>query len=155
MSACRHLLIVASQSRAMPALGRLKAVASELDAVLRAPSLGGFEAGLREGTSLLLDPPDVETVRDAIAAAVTYAAERKAVLCIGFLGHGFIIGGDPTMYFMGPDSVDQNPLSAISVGDVLLMAADTVGVAGVLAIIDTCHAADTVGEARHCQHLAG
>jgi hypothetical protein len=120
-------------------LGQLDRAARELEKVLRDPGVGAFEAGLTDGTALLLGELPAETVRTKLQAAIRYAVARDAVLAVGFLGHGSIVGNDPTLYFLAWDSRPDSPTTGINVSDVLVEAAGRLP--GVLALIDTCHAA--------------
>jgi hypothetical protein len=147
----RHLLLVASQCAEKNGdgqrLGQLEVVARELDQVLRDPRIGGFGPGLADGTSLLLGDGlpvetalNAETIKEKLQDAIVHAAEHGAVLGLGFLGHGFIVGDDPRLHFMAWDSTARSPASGIDISAFLLEAADRPGIRGVLAVIDTCHA---------------
>ncbi|WP_344554887.1 hypothetical protein [Kitasatospora saccharophila] len=63
-----------------------------------------------------------------------------ATLVFAFLGHGQ--SHDPTtLWYMAADSKDQESLHCVNIGEMIHLAADHPGVAGVVALIDTCHAA--------------
>jgi hypothetical protein len=138
------VLVVASQCRApMGRLIRLEQAATDLYEVFRDPGPGACEPGLPgdQDVALVYGELDVDEIRRLVKSAIRYAAESEAVLVLALLGHGFIAGSGPRLYFMGWDSRETARLSAIDVPELLLDAADTVGIRGVIGIVDTCTAA--------------
>ena len=79
--------------------------------------------------------------RALIRDAIRYAAERQATLVLAFLGHGTIPGDESSLYYMAPNSVPQDRTLAVNVPVLLTEAADAAGVDGLIALLDTCHAA--------------
>src|SRR5690606_3433628 len=75
-----------------------------------------------------------------------------AVMVVALLGHGFTTPQQTDLYYMVHASTTQSTLSAVHVGSLLADAADEVGVDGVIAVIDTCHAGGGVPNA---SRLAG
>lgn len=144
MTGPRHLLVIASQCSTMgKPLADLEPAAHALDAVLRDPDVGGCAPGLPDGRSLavLRAGQDNGWIYAAVRKAIEHAAACQATLVLALLGHGFIAGDDPTLYFMAPDSAEDVRDSAVNVGELLVEACDRQGVAGVLAVVDTCNAA--------------
>nr|WP_240673525.1 hypothetical protein [Streptomyces sp. S10(2018)] len=144
----RHVLVIGAQCRAMGALTRLEQAACELHAVLTDPALGGCEARTGEYPSLLVNrelrPADV---REAVVMAVRQAKADSAVLVVALLGHGFTSPQQTELYFMVSDSTTESVLSAVNVRQLLAEAADEAGVDGVIALVDTCHAAGAAPDA--------
>lgn len=141
----RHLLLVASQCESMPHLEHLKEAADTLHQVLTDRSLGQCQSGLPDGRSLLCGELDADSVRQEIRSAIEHASRHAATLVLCLLGHGFVPGeGDPTLYLMTWHSVSGIRRAAVNVAELLLEAADHPGVNGVLAVVDTCHAAAAV-----------
>ena len=143
MTGARHLLVVASQCTSMGVLPDLDAVAGELHDVLRDGGLGGCQPGLPSGQALVLltteqTDTDVHTV---VGEAIEHARACRATLVLALIGHGFIAGDDPTLYFMTPGSEEEVRHTAVNVNELLIEACDRPGVAGVIGIIDTCNAA--------------
>lgn len=64
------------------------------------------------------------------------------MLVVALLGHGMASGTG--LHFMAGDSLAEAPLTAVDVGSLLTQALDTQGLAGVIAIVDTCHAGNAV-----------
>ena len=139
--AARHVLVVASQSRTMGQLTSLSEAASGLRDVFLDPDIGACAPGLPGTDALLYGELPASEIESNIKEAIEYAAARRAVLVLAILGHGFISGSDPTLYFMGWDSKEGVRNSAVDVGKLLIEAADRAGVNGVVGIIDTCTAA--------------
>jgi hypothetical protein len=146
MTPPRHLLLIASQCLPMGDLPDLEPVARELHDALRDPEAGGCAPGLPDGRSLIVlrdgDPDGTaERIERTFHQAVTYAADRRATLVVVLAGHGFVPGDLPTLYFMAPTSRYPVRDSAVDVPRLLTEAADRPGIAGVIAVVDTCHAA--------------
>ena len=150
----RHVLVVASQCADMRPLPELAAAATALHDVLCDAELGGCAPGLPDGRGLLLVGPrqtnaDIYT---SVRAAIAHADACQATLVLALLGHGFVPGDSSTLYFMGPNSVEDVRDSAVNVPELLLEAADRSRIAGVIGIIDTCHAG---GAQPNLRELAG
>lgn len=147
----RHLLIVASQCRAMPYLDGLHDAAAQLSRRLLDPALGGCVPALPDGVALLGGRQGDEHIpSDTIRAAIAEAAQRAAAvdegatLVLALLGHGFTPGASPSLYMMGADSIDQDRRTGVYVAEALNGAADQTGINGVIALVDTCSAAAAV-----------
>ncbi|NUR62801.1 MAG: hypothetical protein HOV87_29720, partial [Catenulispora sp.] len=144
MTGPRHLMVIASQCSTMgEPLAELEPAAHALHTVLSDPELGGCAPGLPDGRSLavLAAGQDNGWVYATVRRAIDHAAACRATLVLALLGHGFIAGDDPTLYFMTPDSAEDVRDSAVNVGELLVEACDRQGVAGVVAVVDTCNAA--------------
>jgi hypothetical protein len=144
MTGPRHLLVVASQCVAMGRLPDLATVAGSLHDVFQDARLGGCLPGLPDGRGLILLDTPGQTNADVYAtvrAAIDHAAKRRATLVLALIGHGFIAGDDPTLYFMAPGSEEEVRDQAVNVRELILEAADRQGVAGFIGIVDTCNAA--------------
>ncbi|MFG2998691.1 hypothetical protein [Streptomyces sp. NPDC048340] len=142
-TARRHVLVVAPQCASMEHLTRLEEAAGGLYGVLADPALGGCEPGLPDGRSALVtgDGLTSRVVRDTVHEAVRHAAEHGAALVLALLGHGFAPGRSSTLHLMCADSTEDLRQDSVNVSELLTVASDHPGVAGVLGIIDTCHAA--------------
>ncbi|HET6355899.1 hypothetical protein [Streptomyces sp.] len=127
----------------MNRLKSLQQAATGLYEVLADPSLGACESGLPAGHNALVTGDDVTSaqITDLVGEAIRYAAQSRAVLVLAFLGHGFAPGGTSTLHLMGADSTEDIRDRSVNVSELLTAAADHPHVAGVLAIVDTCHAA--------------
>lgn len=148
IAARRHLLVIASQCRRMNQLDQLEEVARELHTALLDEELGGCVPGLPHGRpSLYYDKLSSAEIRVTVEDAIRYAGDQGATLVLALLGHGFTPGDAPTLYLMGTDAVEGDPLSAVEVGSLLRNAADRPGVNGVIGIVDTCHAAGSLPSA--------
>jgi hypothetical protein len=137
----RHVLVVASESRSMGQLTSLREAANGLRDAFLDPDIGACAPGLPGNEALLYGALPALEIESKIKAAIEYAAARGAALVLAILGHGFIPGIDPTLYFMGWDSKEDVRDGAVDVGKLLVEAADRSGVKGVVGIIDTCTAA--------------
>ncbi|MGC4778637.1 hypothetical protein [Micromonospora chalcea] len=145
MSIRRHLLVVATQCHTMgPPLARLEEAAQALHVTLTDDRLGACVPGLPRESGLLVGYLDQAEIERNVRTAVEYAAEHSATLVLALLGHGFVPGENPTLYLMAQDSVQGLPNTAVNVPALLQAAVDRMGVAGVLALIDTCSAAGAV-----------
>jgi hypothetical protein len=136
----RHVLVVTSQCEQEGDLPELGKVAESLRDILLDPEVGCCAAGLPGGIAMLADRLATTEIIAKIGDAIEYAARNDAVLLLAFLGHGFIPGSDPTLYFMGWNSAAEDRNSGVNIRDLLTRAADTPGIQGVLGIIDTCTA---------------
>jgi vWA-MoxR associated protein middle region (VMAP-M) 2 len=137
----RHLLVVASQCRAMDHLRRLEQAARELHEALTDPALGACIPGLADGRSYFYDELSSAEIGATVQAAIRFAGEQGATLVLALLGHGFTPGDTATLYLMGTDAEEGERTKAVEVGPLLRDAADQLGVNGVIGIVDTCHAA--------------
>ncbi len=140
----RHVLVVASQCASEDELTELGEIAASLRDIFLDPYLGCCEAGLPNGKALLDERLAAAEISAGVEAAIDYAAGNEAALLLVFLGHGFIPGIDPTLYFMGWNSVAGDRNSGVNIRDLLSRAADTPGIRGVAGIIDTCTAAAAI-----------
>lgn len=144
MSVRRHVLVVATQCDGMPHLARLDEAARALHGTLVDDRYGACAEGLPDRAGLLIGRLEQAEVERAVRAAVEYAAERGATLVVALLGHGFVPGEQPTLYLMARGSRLEEANTAVNVPALLEAAVDRRGVAGVLALIDTCNAAGAV-----------
>ncbi|MFJ9870573.1 hypothetical protein [Streptomyces sp. NPDC101165] len=144
----RHVLVVGAQCTDMGPLARLEEAAEGLHAVLTAPALGGCTARPGDHGSLLvsatLEPDDV---RKAMHEAVRRAKADSAVLVVALLGHGFTPPQQTDLHYMVAQSTTRSTMSAVNVRQLLAEAVDEPGVEGVIALIDTCHAAGAAPDA--------
>ncbi|MCP9943565.1 hypothetical protein LUX12_00095 [Streptomyces somaliensis] len=143
MTGPRHALVIGAQCPDLGPLEELEEAARALHDTLTAPWAGGCEKDPPGRTTLLcgagVTRADVES---AIRAAALDAGDAGAVLVVALLGHGTASGTG--LYFMAGDSLAEAPLTALDVGSLLAQALDTRGLAGVIAIVDTCHAGNAV-----------
>ncbi|WOI61346.1 vWA-MoxR associated conflict system protein [Streptomyces fradiae] len=143
MTGPRHALVIGAQCPDLGLLDGLEDAAGALHDTLTAPWAGGCEKDPPGRASLLcggtVTRADVEA---AVRAAALAAADAGAVLVVALLGHGMASGTG--LHFMAGDSRAESPLTAVDVGALLAQALDTQGLAGVIAIVDTCHAGNAV-----------
>lgn len=125
----------------MSPLTNLREAASGLRDVFLDPHIGACAPALPNNEALLYGELPAPEIEDKIKAAIEYTAAKGAALVLAILGHGFIPGRDPTLYFMGWGSKEGERVNAVDVGKLLVEAADTPGMKGVVGIIDTCAAA--------------
>jgi hypothetical protein len=140
----RHVLVIASQCEREEELHELGKIAASLRDILLDPEVGCCTAGLPGGIALLAERLDSSEIIAKAGEAIEYAARSDAALLLAFLGHGFIPGTDPTLYFMGWNSAAGDRNSGVNIRDLLARAADTPGIRGVTGIIDTCTAAAAI-----------
>jgi vWA-MoxR associated protein middle region (VMAP-M) 2 len=142
----RHALVVASQCEHAGELPELGLIAESLRDIFLDPDVGCCAAALPDGAALLAGRLSFTEIIEKIDEAIGYAAHNGATLLLAFLGHGFIPGTHPTLYFMGWNSVEGDGNSGVNITDVLTRAANTPGIRGVAAVIDTCTAAAAIPE---------
>lgn len=140
----RHVLVVASQCASEEELAGLGEISTSLRDIFLDPDIGCCTAGLPDGVALLSGQLAAADIAAKIGESIEYAASNGATLVLAVLGHGFIPGNDPTLYFMGWNSAAGNRNSAVNISEYLLRAADTPGIKGVTGIVDTCTAAAAV-----------
>ncbi|MGW1180955.1 vWA-MoxR associated conflict system protein [Streptomyces drozdowiczii] len=144
----RHVLVVGAQCTAMGRLSRLEKAARELHSVLTDPALGACVPRTGEHGSLLVSATlTTDDVRNAVHEAVRCAREDNAVLVVALLGHGFTPPQQTDLYYMVAGSTTGSTMSALNVGQLLTEAVDEPGVEGVIALVDTCHAAGGMPDA--------
>ncbi|WP_019354863.1 tetratricopeptide repeat protein [Streptomyces sp. AA1529] len=152
-SGVRHVLVIGAQCRSMGRLSRLEEAARDLHSVLTDPEVGGCRARYGHHPSLLVgEELEPEDVRRAVHEVTRRATADGAAMVVALLGHGFTTPQQTDLYYMVGSSTTQSTLSAVHVGSLLADAADEVGVDGVIALIDTCHAGGAVPNA---SRLAG
>ncbi|MFF1628868.1 hypothetical protein [Streptomyces sp. NPDC058272] len=133
----------------MRVLSRLEDAARNLHSVLTDPALGACVARTGDHPSLLVSAAlKPEDVRTAVREAVCRARDDNAVLVVALLGHGFTTPQQTDLYYMVADSTTGSIGSAVHVGQLLTEAVDEPGVEGVVALVDTCHAAGATPDAR-------
>ncbi|SPE99943.1 hypothetical protein [Streptomyces sp. MA5143a] len=146
--AVRHVQVIAAQCTAMGPLSQLEKAARELHDALTDPMLGGCQARTGEYPSLLIgDDLTPQDIGKAVDTVVRQAKADGAVLVLALLGHGFTPPQRTDLYFMVRNSTTQSLRSAVDVGRLITEAADEPGIDGVIAIVDTCHAAGGVPDA--------
>ncbi|BAU87438.1 hypothetical protein SLA_6572 [Streptomyces laurentii] len=143
MTGPRHLLVIGAQCPGLGLLDALEEATHALHDTLTTPWAGACAPGPAPGPTLLygreLTRQDVES---AVRAAGRAAAEAGAVLVLAFLGHGMAAGTE--LYFMAGDSQAEQPLTAVNLSALLGDLADTPGLDGLVALVDTCHAGHAV-----------
>ncbi|SCF93405.1 MULTISPECIES: hypothetical protein [unclassified Streptomyces] len=138
----RHVLVVAAQCRSMRTLSRLEEAARDLHDVLTDSARGGCVPRTGEHCSLIVSASlTTEDVRAALHEAVRRARADNAVLVVALLGHGFTPPQQTELHFMVAESTTGSTMSALNVAQLLTEAVDEPGVKGVIALVDTCHAA--------------
>ncbi|WP_374984785.1 hypothetical protein [Streptomyces fradiae] len=143
MTGPRHALVIGAQCPDLGLLDGLEEAAVAMHDTLTAPWAGGCEKDPPGRASLLCGGAVTRTdVESAVRAAALAAGDAGAVLVVALLGHGMASGTG--LHFMAGDSRAESPLTAVDVGALLAQALDTQGLAGVIAIVDTCHAGNAV-----------
>ncbi|MER5530174.1 hypothetical protein ABT075_37255 [Streptomyces sp. NPDC002677] len=141
----RHALVVAPQCTELATLDGLHDVALGLRDVLTDDWRGGcahtpaVESALLHGASV--GQADIEA---AIRSAARRAGESGAVLVVAFLGHGITSGNNSRLFLMAGDSRPDETGSAVNVAHELERALETPGLAGLVALVDTCHAGGAI-----------
>ncbi|WOX26365.1 hypothetical protein [Streptomyces solicathayae] len=144
----RHVLVVGAQCADAGWLDRLEEAARGLHSVLTDPAFGVCVARTGEHPSLLAGATIAsDDIRRAVREAVRRAGEENAVLVVAILGHGFTPTRGADLYYMAADSTGTAG-SAINVRQLLLEAVDEPGVEGIIALIDTNHAASAMPDSR-------
>ncbi|MGW4786729.1 vWA-MoxR associated conflict system protein [Streptomyces sp. NPDC004230] len=139
----RHVLVVGAQCRGAEELPGLEGAARRLHRALVDPDLGAcLDRGEGETGSLLvgtaLGKPVVEK---AIAAAVSRAKEDGGgPLVLAMLGHGIGGCGGP-LYFVTSGSTQDGAIHQLEVASTIGTVTNEPGLGGLIAIVDTCHAA--------------
>jgi hypothetical protein len=138
----RHLLVIATQCPAQPRIDRLERAADTLFGVLTEPDVGAAKGTLLAGSA---SKTEVET---AVTQAIVRAAAEGAVLVLAFLGHGFTLPNRAALYYMAGNTKLDEPTSGVEVGRLLSEAVQQPGIAGVIGLVDTCHAAGAIPDMR-------
>lgn len=138
----RHLLVVATQCESESHLDRLGSAADILLDSLTTPEIGDAKGSVLGGPA---EKPDIEST---VRRAVEEAGAEGAVLILAFLGHGFADETGGSLYFMAHDTRRDEPASGVDVARLLAEAAKQPGIAGVIGLIDTCHAGGGVPDLR-------
>lgn len=138
----RHVLVVGSQCTGAEELPGLEGAARRLHRALVNPDLGAcLDRGEGETGSLLvgtaLGKPVVEK---ALAAAVGRAKEDGGPLVLAMLGHGIGGCGGP-LYFVTSGSTQDGAIHQLDVASTIGAVTNEPGLGGLIAIVDTCHAA--------------
>ncbi|MEU2981878.1 hypothetical protein ABZ678_34395 [Streptomyces hirsutus] len=138
----RHVLVVGAQCSGAEELPGLEDAARRLHKVLVDPDLGACrDRGEGETGSLLVGTAlGKEVVGKAIATAVGQAKEDRGPLVLALLGHGTGGCGGP-LYFVTSGSTQDGAIHQLDVASTIGAVANETGVDGVIAIVDTCHAA--------------
>ncbi|GAA4891497.1 hypothetical protein ACFPM3_17935 [Streptomyces coeruleoprunus] len=147
MTEPRHALVIGAQCPDLGHLEELDGAARALHDALTSPWSGACEKDPLHGTTLLCGEPLTRAeVEDAVLTAALGAGRAGAVLVVALLGHGMASGTD--LYFMTGGSRAEEPATAVDVGSLLTRALNTQGVAGIIAVVDTCHAANALPDLR-------
>ncbi|MDG4827859.1 hypothetical protein O7627_00915 [Solwaraspora sp. WMMD1047] len=134
----------------MPTLETLAEAAHGLHTTLLDPERGACVPALPSthrplpGGSIRVGALTADEVRTDVRAAVRHAGTEGAVLVLALMGHGFSPGDGSDLYLMVGDSREGESIGAVNVSQLLTDAADHVGLAGLIGIIDTCSAAGAV-----------
>ncbi|GAA3377814.1 hypothetical protein GCM10020367_54980 [Streptomyces sannanensis] len=143
MTEIRHVLVIAPQCPALGALKGLETVAESLYEAVTNPWLGGCEKGPLTSPSLLSGGSVTQAgVEQAIREAADRAGKAGATLVLALIGHGTVSGG--RLYFMAGSSTAGDIHTGVDVGALLLQTLEAPGLNGVIAIVDTCHAAGAI-----------
>lgn len=142
----RHVLVIAPQCPEMGLLDGLDDVARALHGSLTHRRGGACTDAPSAGVVSLLHGASLGQARieAAIRGAARRAGEAGAVLVLALIGHGMTPGQHSTLYLMAGDSRPDVINTAVNVGELLTQALDTPGLAGVIALVDTCHAGGAV-----------
>ncbi|MFF1903575.1 hypothetical protein [Kitasatospora sp. NPDC058218] len=138
----RHVLLIATQSDAAgEKLPQLESAADDLFRALTDQAIGGcLPSPAAEATRLRSGSVGRREIDEAVRAAVRAAGQAGATLVLAFLGHGQTPSNGARLWYMAADSEADEADSSVDVPALLEIAADCKGVAGVIAVIDTCHA---------------
>ncbi|MFI8301479.1 hypothetical protein ACIGCZ_36845 [Streptomyces nigra] len=138
----RHVLVVGAQCRGAEELPGLEDAARRLHRVLVDPDLGAcVDRGEGEAGSLLVGTALGKTaVENALTAAVGRAKDDGGPLVLALLGHGTGGCGGP-LYFVTSGGTRDGEIHQLHVPSVIGTAANATGPSGLIAVIDTCHAA--------------
>lgn len=138
----RHLLVVGAQCRGAEELPGLEDAARRLHRALVDPDLGAcLDRGEGETGSLLVGTALGKTaVEKALAAAVGRAKDDGGPLILALLGHGTGGCGGP-LYFVTSGSAQDGAIHQLHVPSVIGTVTNETGPSGLIAVIDTCHAA--------------
>ncbi|WP_147286312.1 hypothetical protein [Streptomyces parvulus] len=127
----------------------LEGAARVLGQVLQQEDLGACAPALGDGGVLLYGPAVTQAqIEAAVRAATRRAGEAGATLVLAFLGHGMAGSGRSELYVMGADAEPDVLSTAVNVGHLIVQAAEQPGVDGVIALVDTCHAAGAVPDVK-------
>ncbi|MFB7608153.1 vWA-MoxR associated conflict system protein [Streptomyces gardneri] len=140
MTEARHVLVIAAQclDPALGALAELQGAAASLHEALTSPALGACESRYASATLLYGEQLTQILIEQAIRAAGRRAGEAGAVLVLALLGHGIESGG--SLHYMGSDARQSDLTTTVDVASHLRAVAETPGLGGLMAIVDTCHA---------------
>ncbi|MEU0414381.1 hypothetical protein ABZ307_42350 [Streptomyces griseorubiginosus] len=141
----RHVLVVGAQCRGAEELPGLEDAARRLHRALVDPDLGAcLDRGEGETGSLLVGTALGRTaVWNAISGAVDRAKADGGPLILALLGHGIGGCGGP-LYFVTSGDTQDGEIHQLHVPSVIGTAANATGPSGLIAVIDTCHAAAAV-----------
>ncbi|GAA2570788.1 hypothetical protein GCM10010304_06380 [Streptomyces roseoviolaceus] len=129
-------------------LSRLEDAARDLHSVLTDPALGACIPRTGDYPSLLVGSLTSEDVRKAVRESVRRAGDENAALVVALMGHGFTTPHQAHLYYMVADSITGSIGSAVNVSQMLIEAADEPGIEGVVALVDTNHAATAMPDSR-------
>ncbi|MEU3622495.1 hypothetical protein [Amycolatopsis coloradensis] len=139
---------MAAQNETAGHLSSLDSAADDLRTRLANPAIGACAPNdARPGTKA--------EIEQAVRTAIETAGKRRAVLVLAFLGHGFTTDQDSHLYYMAADSRVASPASGVDVARLVTEAAGEPGVAGIILLIDTCHAAGGVPDVHRITGGAG
>ncbi|MGW1378430.1 vWA-MoxR associated conflict system protein [Streptomyces sp. NPDC002446] len=143
MTETRHALVIAPQCAQLGELEGLEDAARSLHDAITNPRLGACEAGPLTRPSLLYGPALTQAqIEEAIRGAAGRAGEAGAVLVLALIGHGIQSGG--RLYFMAGESRAGAVHMGVDVGGMVTQALEAPGLKGLIALVDTCHAAGAI-----------
>ncbi|MFK4119983.1 hypothetical protein [Streptomyces longwoodensis] len=145
----RHVLVVGAQCRGAEELPGLEVAARRLHRALVDPDLGACrDRGEGETGSLLVGTALGKTaVEKALATAVGRAKDDGGPLILALLGHGMGGYGGP-LYFVTSGSAQDGAIHQLHVPSTIGTATNETGPSGLIAVIDTCHAAAALPDAQ-------
>ncbi|GGU41815.1 hypothetical protein [Streptomyces coeruleorubidus] len=141
-TAPRHVLVVAAQCTGAEELPGLEEAAHRLHRVLVDPDIGAcVDRGEGDTGSLLVGTAlGKARVEAALATALARAKADGGPLVLALLGHGTGGCGGP-LYFVTSGSVQDPAIGQLDVPSALGTVANEPGLSGLMAVVDTCHAA--------------
>ncbi|MFB7054937.1 hypothetical protein ACFCXT_17680 [Streptomyces vinaceus] len=136
------MLVIGAQCKGAEELPDLEGAARRLHRVLVDPDLGAcLDRGEGETGSLLVGTAlGKPTVEKALATAVARAKDDGGPLVLAMLGHGMGGCGGP-LYFVISGSTGDGAIHQLDVASAIGTVTNEPGLSGLIAIVDTCHAA--------------
>ncbi|MFF0460375.1 tetratricopeptide repeat protein [Streptomyces mexicanus] len=138
----RRALVIASHWDALEVkpedrLDLLETRAAELRHLLLDPARGACKPAFGDG--LLIDPPTVEEMTDALTEAFEEASDAGACLVLGFLGHGHASREGEFLFPVRSSPKAPGPETALDLpGRLGSLALDNGGVRELMVVLDAC-----------------